>query len=241
MTWPQMPLPLIIFIPIAFIIIVLFTNIRYALRPDDYIGNSTVFASLVIGFIFLYAMQKYDLMDLNVETVSRNLFYLSSVAEKYNPSSICYLIRYAKGFLNFEKGDFSLLRFEKKILPQITDEATRFRVQESITILEQIYNQRISQVNLIAEPLWYLTFITAILLTIIFPLDISFAKRSDSVIVIILIWLPILTIYYLYISELESLEKVMTTTIDCLEKLYRKSKNTTRNSQDEKESSYTII
>lgn len=222
MTWPQIPLPLIVFIPIAFIIIVLFTNIRYALRPDDYIGNSTVFASLVIGFIFLYAMQKYDLMDLNVETVSRNLIYLASVTELYDPSLICYLIKFAEGFLTFDTHDFSLLKFEEKLLPLINDEVTSFRVRESITILEQIYNQRISQVNLIAEPLWYLTFVTAILLTIIFPLDISFTKRTDSVIVIILIWLPIVTIYYLYISELESLTETISSTIDKLEKLYKK-------------------
>jgi hypothetical protein len=222
MNLPQVPLPIVVLIPFVFIYIVLFTNIRYALRPDDYISDSTVFASLVIGFIFLYAMQKYDIMDANVTTVARNLNYLKYIAEKYDPSLICYLIRYGEGFLDFEENNYSIIRFEERILPLIEDESIRYRVRESISLLETIYHERISKTNLIVEQLWYLIFITAILLTIIFPLDTSFVKPADSVIVIILIWLPIVTIYYLYISELNSLVNIMNKTIYGLERAYSK-------------------
>jgi hypothetical protein len=212
----QIPLWAFILVPIFFILIVLFTDVRYNLSPTNYIGHGTTIASLVIGFIFLYSMQKYDLMDLNVPIVSRNLIYLKGVAEKYDPSLICYLISYAKGFLNFDKNNYSIYIFEKKLLDKITDHNLTKSVHESVKKLEDIYEQRISGTNLIAEPIWYLVFIIALLLTLIFPMDMSFKNRADSVIVIALIWLPITTIYALYISELASLSKNINNTIKIL-------------------------
>lgn len=203
---PTLPLWVFIVIPVFFILIVLFTDIRYSLRPDNYIGHGTTIASLVIGFIFLYAMQKYDNMDLNVPIVTRNLAYLKGVAEKYDPSLIKYLVCYAKGFLDFNPNDFSIYKFEAKLLPQIQDPNIVKSVHDSVRILQDAYNQRVSGTNLIAQPIWYLVFIIALLLTLIFPMDISFHKRADSIIMILLIWLPITTIYALYLTELNSLD-----------------------------------
>lgn len=212
------PIPLWAFIvvPLLFIGIALFTDWRYDLRPNDYIGNSTVFASLVIGFIFLYAMQKYDTMDLNVPVVYRNLIYLKAIAEKYNPKLIDKLIQYAEGFLDFDKNDFSIQTFEWDILPLIDDPNLVISVHESVNKLSEIYDQRVSGANLIAEPIWYLVFICALLLTLIFPLDTTFEKPMDSVLVIVLIWLPLVTIYAIYNHEIDNLENTINETIKIL-------------------------
>jgi len=214
----QIPLWVFVLVPIFFISIILFSNVRYNLAPANFIGHGTAIASLVIGFIFLYAMQKYDLMDLNVPIVVRNLTYLSGIANKYDPSLVCYLEKYAKGFLNFEENNFSIYIFEKKLLKHITDPNLIKSVHESVKKLEDIYNQRISGTNLIAEPIWYLVFIIALLLTLIFPMDVTFHNRSDSVIVIALIWLPITTIYALYLTELSNLDKAINDVIKTLKR-----------------------
>jgi hypothetical protein len=212
----QIPLWGFILVPIFFILVVLFSDVRYNLSPAAYIGHGTAIASLVIGFIFLYGMQKYDLMDLNVPIVTRNLIYLKGVADKYDSSLNKYLVRYAENFLDFDPSDYSIYIFEKKLLAKITDPNLTISVHDSVKKLEEIYNQRISGTNLIAEPIWYLVFIIALLLTLIFPMDMSFHNRADSAIIIALIWLPVTTIYALYLSELASLENKIDNTIKIL-------------------------
>ena len=202
----EIPLWVFIVLPIFFILIILFTDIKYKLRPNSYIGHSTTIASLVIGFIFLYAMQKFDLMDLNVPIITRNLVYLKTVAEKYDPSLVKYLVSYAEGFLDFDMGNYSIYIFEQKLLDKIEDENLKVGVVEATAALKDAYDQRVSGTNLIAQPIWYLVIIICILLTVIFPLDDCFKQKSDSIIVILLIWLPVTTIYTLYLSELNSLK-----------------------------------
>lgn len=231
---PQMPLWTFIVVPLIFVFIIVFTEFRYNLRPDNYIGHSTTLASLVIGFIFLYTMQKYDLMDLNVPIVVRSLTYLKSVALQYNqPQLVCYLISYAQSFLDFNGGDFSIFMFENKLAPHITDEETLLAVREESKKLEEIFNQRISGTNLIAQPIWYLVFIIALLLTLIFPLDNYFQKKVDAVVVLVLIWLPITTMYALYTIELQSLDTKINGVIDYL-KQGIKCPNTKNKSWDNK-------
>jgi len=206
---PQLPRELFILTPLLFIAFVVLSNFRYGLSPNNYIGHSTTFASLVIGFIFLYGMQKYDKMDGNVPVVERNIVYLQEMALKYDPSLLCLLIQYVVNFLDFTNDEFPILEFEKKILPLISNEEEYYRVRESVTILELISHQRISGENLIADPIWFLIYIVALLLTLIFPMDKEFKSKTDSIIVIVLIWFPIITIYFLYMSELDKLQNTM--------------------------------
>ena len=211
---PEIPLVLFPLTAIIFILIAAFTNIRYELRPTNYIGHSAIFASLVVGFIFLYSMQKFDRMDANVPVVERNIIFLTEIALKYDPSTICFLIEYLDNFLNFENDKFPILRFENAITPTVDDETVQFRVREAVTILELISHERITRTNLIREEIWYTVYIIAFLLTVIFPLDSNFAKPLDSIIVIVLIWFPIITVYYLYQSELTRLQETIENTKD---------------------------
>jgi hypothetical protein len=222
MALPDIPLPVFWLTPIFFILIILFTNWRYQLLPNEFIGNGTVFASLVIGFIFLYAMQKYDNMDLNVPILVRNVGYLERIALKYDPSLVCYLIRYTEAFLNFDNSGFDLVEFECELLPLIEEECEKIRVIESLSLLAGIFHQRVSKSNLIVNELWYLVFICCILLTIIFPMDSSFVKDLDSIIIIVLIWLPIVVVYYLYDKEINNLDGTLMKLIDRLKKALKK-------------------
>ena len=219
---PEIPLEIFILTPIIFILFAVFTNIRYELRPTNYIGHSTIFGSLIIGFIFLYAMQKYDKIDANVPVVARNIIFLEEMALKYDPSLICYLIEYSENFLSFTREEFPILKFERKIIPLVDDPTVAARITESVTILELISHERITKTNLIVNPIWYTVFIMLFLLTVIFPMDSNFGKPLDSIIVIILIWLPIVVIYYLYQSELYNIENTMEDLIDELEWVIKK-------------------
>ena len=215
MVYPQIPLWGVILFPLLFIFLIVFTDIRYDFTPDIHIGNGTTFAAIVVGFILLYAMQKYDNIDLNVPSASRGLLYLKKIANKYEPKSICYLIDYVNGFINIDTNDYSLLCFERIVVPLIDNEAEKDRVKETVTILNDIYFNRVSQTNVIAEPIWYLVFLSAILLTIIFPMNEKL-KRMDSILVLLLIWLPITIIYAIYLSENQALLNIMEETLNDL-------------------------
>ena len=220
MPLPDLPVYLFVVVPLIFIFISVFTNIRYEFTPMHYIGHSTIFASLVVGFIFLYAMQKYDAMDANVPVVVRNIVFLSDFALEYNPSLICYLVQYLEDFLTFTNNKFPILVFEEAILESLgDDEDTIFRVREAVTQLEIISHEKITGTNLIAPAIWYLVFIVSLLLTIIFPMDTNFRRAADSIIAILLIWLPIFAIYYLYTEELKRLEKEICEILDVLKEI----------------------
>lgn len=212
MSWPQIPLWGVILFPLMFIFLIIFTDIRYNFHPDSHISNSTVFASIVVGFILLYSMQKFDNIDLNVPSVSRSLIYLKMIALKYSPESICYLIDYSKGFINKNDRDYSLSCFERIVVPLIDNEAEKNRVVETITILDQIYYDRVSGTNIIAEPIWYLVFLTAIILTIIFPMNEKLSKMN-AILVLLIIWMPVTFIYTIYLSENQVLVDIIKDTI----------------------------
>tara|TARA_R110002153_G_scaffold101998_2_gene238329 strand:+ start:1017 stop:1712 length:696 start_codon:yes stop_codon:yes gene_type:complete len=205
------PLPLhtFIIIPSIFIAILLFTNIKYNLAPNDYFPSISAFPTLVIGFIFLYAMQKYDKMDANVPVVERNIIYLEEIALKTDPSLLCFLDQYVENFLTFTNDEFPILKFEKELLPQIEDETEAFRIREAVTTLELISHQRITKTNLIPDAIWYLVLMSAMLLTVIFPMDKEFKNAIDPILIIILIWLPLITLYYLYVEELKRLDATL--------------------------------
>lgn len=190
--------------------------------PNDYIGSIAVFSSLVVGFIFLYGMQKYDRMDANVPVVERNIIYLCQISLKYKPDTLCYLAHYIVDFLEFNNDEFPIIQYEMEVLPLITDETEQFRSREAVTILELINNERITRSNLIPNAIWYIVLVSITILSIIFPLDSSFCNPMDSSLVLILIWFPIFVIYYLYDSELDVLETTMTNLLDDLKALIKK-------------------
>jgi len=207
MTWPAIPQAFFIIVPLFFIFLVLFTDCRFQFTPKEYISHGNLFSSLIIGFIFLYAMQKYDVMYANFPVVTRNIIYLEEMALKYDqPQLICFLIQYLDDFLNFINDKFPIANFERKLLPHVTNKDDVFRIREAVTTLEVVANQRITGTNLIAQPIWYTIFIVAILLTIISPMDINYKRRIDSIIIIVLIWLPIVVVYILYNTALAALD-----------------------------------
>jgi len=137
---------------------------------------------------------------------------------------ICFLIQYLKDFSNFNNTGYPIVTFEEKLLPQIDDENVRFRIREAVTILEGSSFQRISGENLIPAPIWYIVFLVAILLTLIFPMDTNLNFRPDSIILIILIWVPVVIIYTLYLAILADLDDAIEKLIVDLEKLTRKGR-----------------
>lgn len=217
--YPQIPVELFIAVPILLILWILFTDVRFNLRPREHIHTVAIFSGLIIGFIFLYAMNKYDMNDAEVIAFTRYITFLAELAAKYDPSLICYLISYCYSFLNFNVDDYSLLKFEDKLVPQIKDPVEQARVENIVTQLETLFQQRVSGQNLIAEPLWYVVFIVLIILSIIFPLDTSFKREIDSILVLIVMWLPIVTIYVLYTGQLQILSTMINDEIDYLYKL----------------------
>ena len=219
---PAIPLYLFLVIPLVFVFLVYFTNVRYQLHPNNYIGSIAVFASLVVGFIFLYGMQKYDRMDANVPVVERNILFLCQISLKYNPDSLCLLAQYIVNFLDFTNDEFPIIQYEFDVLPLIKDETEQFRVREAVTILELINNERITRTNLITNAIWYVVLVSIVILTIIFPLDQKFCNEMDSTLVIILIWFPIYVIYYLYNLELDRLDDTMKSLLRDLKRLIRK-------------------
>jgi len=220
---PQLPLPVVFAFPLLFIFLIIFTNLRYEFRPNNFVGHGTLVASLAISFVFLYALQKYDQMDANFPVVIRNVVFLADLALIHDPSLICFLIQYLDDFLNFNNAGFPIVIFEKELLTFIDNENEIFRIREAVTTLEKLSDQRISGENLIPAVIWYVVFIAAILLTIIFPMDTNVEQELDAIFAILLIWGPIITVYYLYLDALEVLDDSVTELKEDLEVLMKKA------------------
>jgi len=88
--------------------------------------------------------------------------------------------------------------------------------------LELINDQRITKTNLIPNLIWYVVFISAILLSIILPFDVNINEKFDSIILIALIWIPIVSVYYIYITELERIVDSINELIEELKKDLKK-------------------
>lgn len=212
---PQIPLFVFFVTPLVFLYIILCTGLRHDLL-SAHITNSVSFVSVVIGFILLYAMQKYERVDENSLLVRRHLEYLGLIALKYDPSLIRYLVNYAKAFSK-NTNSYDILCFERKILPQITDNADKERVIFIVTLLDDLFDQRVSTTNTIPNLIWYIIITVIIILTVLFPLDRQFKNVLDSILIVILLWLPIAGIYYLYVTQLESIDDSIDGTIALLE------------------------
>ncbi len=219
---PQIPAPVIIGIPLLFIFLLIFTDIRYELKPIKFVGHVTTIAALSIGFVFLYALQKYDKMDANFPVIVRNIIFLADIALEHDPSLICFLIQYLVDFLNFNNSGFPIINFEKKILTFIDDENEIFRIREAVTILEDLSFQRISGENLIPAAVWYAVFLVTTILTIIFPMDTNIDRAVDSILLILLIWVPIVTVYILYLDALSVLDNAIKDLLGDLKKLMKR-------------------
>lgn len=206
MTLPQIPFPIVVLFPILFMFIIIFTNIRYDLLPKEHMNLGATISALSIGFVFLYTLQKYDKMDANYPIVVKNIVFLTDVSLKYDPSLICYLIQYLKDFLNFDNTGYPILQFEQGILQKVEDDILAYRIRASVDTLVEIAYERISGANLISAPVWYLVFLAASILTIIFPMDEQIESKVDSVLLIFMIWLPVITMYALYNAALNSLD-----------------------------------
>lgn len=219
---PQLPLPVVFAFPLIFIFLILFTHLRYEFHPNNFVAHGTLVASLAIGFVFLYALQKYDKMDANFPVVIRNIVFLADLALIHDPSLICFLIQYLDDFLNFNNSGFPIIIFEKELLTFIDNENEIFRIREAVTTLEDISYQRISGENLIPAAIWYVVFTVAIILSIIFPMDTNIDRKLDGIFALLLIWVPIITVYFLYLDALEVLDDSITELRDDLEGLMKK-------------------
>lgn len=216
---PRIPLFVFILTFLIFVYLILCTNIRHTL-VNFHISNSVVFVGVVVGFILLYAMQKYEKVDENSLQVSRHIQYLALLALKYDPSLIEYLIQYTEDFSN-NKNSYAILCFERKIVPMIKLDVEKNRVEHIVTILDDIFDERVSETNTIPELIWYIVFITGTILTILFPLDTKFENKMDSLMVVILLWLPIIAIYYLYLTQIDSIDQTVNSTTETLKKMYK--------------------
>ena len=221
--YPQIPLPVVIGIPFLFIFFILFTSIRYEFAPPEHITNGTTVAALSIGFVFLYALQKYDKLGANFPVVLRNIIFLTDLALEYDPSLICYLTQYLEDFSDFNNTGYPIITFEEKLLPNIDDENLIFRIRGSVTTLERLSDQRITGENLISAPIWYTVFLSSTLLTLFLAMDIKLSDKTDSILLIVLIWFPVLTIYVLYLSILAELDTAIKDLIANLNKITDKN------------------
>jgi len=219
MAYPQLPIYVAVAFPITFLAIAMFTNARYSLSPSAYISHSVTIAALAVGFVFLYALQKYDTMDGNFPVVIANIIYLTDIALEHEPSTICFLIQYLWDYLNYDNTGYPILMFEREIAPFINEPPVIERTKDAVTNLEQLYYQRISRENLIPAPVWYIVFFIASLLTIIFALDNNIESKIDAVIIIILIWFPVIVIYIMYLSIIQDLDQAIMSTIFTLEEI----------------------
>jgi len=151
-----------------------------------------VFTGLIIGFIIVFAMQKFDLHSNNRNQFRQLILRLA----RQKPQMKEALIAYTKAYLHKEDGD--------ALVPWLEDPS----VNRTIYQLEDLSRVHVAGNDDIPNSIWYTVLISVIIISIIVVVD---ARMTDlmSLGAIVLIWLPIVVIYNLYIQRNVETEKII--------------------------------
>lgn len=174
--------------PIVFILYVIFVNWCWPGIPFEVITISAIFTALVIGFIVASAMTRYDTYYVNRSLFREKLLLLVLGYPEYRSEAL----QLAESYAHRTNHDV--------ILPLINRARGDVYLTGLLSSLEDLLTRRIAQIDYLAPALWFAVFIPLIILTIIAVLDDRIGQIL-SIMIIIVMWLPITTIYYLYITR----------------------------------------
>jgi len=160
--------------------------------PPELFVAATAFSSVFIGFILIYAMQRYDSNQNNYESFLRDIYSL----RKISPSNIKNIDNFLNYYEKYQP-DFDVIELEESILSDIKNDIKYKRVDSIINSSINLYNIRISRKDSIPMIVWGILFLILILVSLLMITD----KRIPlivSCLILIVIWSPSLVVYYFY-------------------------------------------
>lgn len=182
---PTIPPWVFILTWILFILYLFFGPYKHEHFAIEVYSIGTVFAGLIIGFILVFAMQKYDLHISNRKRFVTALIHLQRLTDG---SSRSLLRKYIEAYL------------EKEDSTSLETLATTPRTTELVSLLEELATARFNQADDIPNSIWYTVYISIFIISILVVIDIRISKIL-GVATLILIWLPLIVVYYLYQSR----------------------------------------
>lgn len=201
---PTIPTWIFLVIPMLFIIYNFLNKHKYSNLPLEVFSIGALFAGLIIGFIIVFAMQKFDIHSSN-----RNLFTQKILRlQRLEPTMRDALVDYTKAYLEYKDSDV--------LLPWLT--SSNPIVVRTIQELDDLTSGHINSFDSIPNIIWYTVLISIIIITILVVID-GRIPNLMSLGAIILIWLPVIVIYYIYISRDTDTDRIIR---ELLEKLKSK-------------------
>lgn len=213
---PDISILLVIFFFAILVILVVTNYLKRTPLPFEALTLSGVFASLVIGFIVVYAIQKYDAFSANTNLYIRRTIQLAAIACKYAPEVIPLLVEYT---INFACRRLSLLIVDiQRILDaKITDPIEKNFANNLINQISIANSIQADGSDIIPNGIWYAVFLVTIIISIFIIRDIRLTQLSVLAI-LVTIWIPLTVIYYIYITRDEASNKQLYALVDSLKK-----------------------
>ena len=166
-------------------------NLKSDKIPPELFLSICAFSSVFVGFILVYAMQRYDIYKNNKATFIEGIDYLKKLYPKNTNELNDYLNNYIAG------GIYDSLPLEEKVLSYNISIVQKDRTVALFQTLDSLYITRLQRGDNIPNSIWYVLFF---ILTMASLLMISDSRIHISVIFLIMtvIWSPCLVVFYLY-------------------------------------------
>lgn len=190
--FPEFPI-FWIFIIIIILVILSVTNfIRTYPFPDMRIVPAAIFASVLVSFILIFSIGKYDDFIDNTNLFTRRVEELAKVSKNRYPQIIPLLHQYVEDFACRRKNTL-LFEIEKSL----TGNNLLFSL---IRDIDESNGRQQDRVDFIPNIIWYGLFFITIILSLIVVANGNISPLI-SLATLAVIWLPILIIYYLYVNR----------------------------------------
>lgn len=176
-------------VPLLFVGYVLWINWRYQALPNEAISVGAVFSALIIGFIVATAMARYDSFTSNWGLFQQKLLSLQDLVPEVATEIQRVKLDYVK-----RNGTQSFRRLTRTLLQRYPNNDYIF---QTLGALETLLNARFTNADALSPLLWFAVFIPMIVMSVFLVID----KRLNQVLtllVLLIIWLPVLIVYYLY-------------------------------------------
>lgn len=180
---------LTLILPLLFAGYILLVNWRYQEFPHEAISVGSVFSALIIGFIVATAMTRYDAFTGNWYLFQQKLRSLQDLAPE-----LAAQIQQVRTDYQEHRDTSSFQKLTQALLKRYP---TNGYILQTLGALEGLITARLSNADALNPLLWFAVFVPLVVMSVFLVID-QRLNRTLTLLVLIIIWLPVLIVYYLY-------------------------------------------
>lgn len=176
-------------LPLLFVLYTLTWNRRYGTLPHEAISVAAVFSALIIGFIVASAMGRYDTFVTTQGLFNQKIAGLIELVPEHTA-----LLQQVQQAYDQRQGPEKFHQLTQVLLQQYTNNNY---IHQTLAKLEELINVRATSVDALSPLLWFAVFVPMVVMSIFLVLDARL-NQVLTLLVLLIIWLPVLIVYYLY-------------------------------------------